>query len=199
MLLAVGAVAAFMVWRLLPETLRRRAPETVSIASILRSYRRFLGERAFVIHLGVATCCMAGLFSWISTCAFVLQDIYHLSALSFGLAFAAASGGYLTGNAIAVSTITLPASLRILIRVPVAGGWRREGHSSSRDHQSSRRPVHGTMIPHSAEPSRWSGWRNSSRMEAIPHLSSTRPMGNIKGKQAAIDEPIALEIFTGYV
>jgi hypothetical protein len=42
-------------------------------------------------------------------------------------------------------------------------------------------------------------WRNSSRMEAITRLSSTRPMGNIKGKQAAIDEPIALEIFTDYV
>jgi DHA1 family bicyclomycin/chloramphenicol resistance-like MFS transporter len=100
-LLAVGAIAAVMVWFLLPETLRRRAPERVSIASILRSYRRFLGERSFVIHLGVATCCMAGLFSWISTCAFVLQDIYGLSPLAFGVAFGVSSVGYLVGTVIA--------------------------------------------------------------------------------------------------
>ena len=77
-----------MVWFLLPETVRQRAPEPVSIASILRSYRRFIGDRGFVIHLGIATCCLCGLFAWISSAAFVLQDIYGLSPLTFGLSFA---------------------------------------------------------------------------------------------------------------
>ena len=41
------------------------------------------------------------LFAWISSAAFVLQDIYGLSALAFGLAFAVGSSGYMVGTAIA--------------------------------------------------------------------------------------------------
>src|SRR5882757_869434 len=75
-----GAAAWTMVWCLLPETLRHRAPEPVSLTSILRSYRRFLGEPIFIVHLGIATCCLCGLFAWISSAAFVLQDLYGYSA-----------------------------------------------------------------------------------------------------------------------
>src|SRR6185312_14694478 len=61
--------AWLMSWVLLPETVRQRAPEPVSLASILRSYRRFLGDFGFVIHLGIAMCCLVGLFAWISSAA----------------------------------------------------------------------------------------------------------------------------------
>jgi DHA1 family bicyclomycin/chloramphenicol resistance-like MFS transporter len=47
----------------------------------------------------------AGVFAWISGSSFVLQDIYGLSALSFGLAFAAASGGYLAGTTVATRIV----------------------------------------------------------------------------------------------
>jgi DHA1 family bicyclomycin/chloramphenicol resistance-like MFS transporter len=95
------AAALAMVWFLLPETLRTRAPEPVSIGSTLRSYRRFLADSGFVIHLGIATCCLCGLFAWISSAAFVLQDIYGLSALAFGVSFAVGSSGYMVGTSIA--------------------------------------------------------------------------------------------------
>jgi len=100
-LFCFGATAWVMVWFLLPETLRQRAPEPVSIGSTLRSYRRFLADAGFVIHLGIATCCLCGLFAWISSAAFVLQDIYGLSALVFGLSFAVGSSGYMVGTTIA--------------------------------------------------------------------------------------------------
>ena len=100
-LFCFGAAAWSMVWFLLPETLRQRAPEPVSIASTLRSFRRFLADSRFVIHLGIATCCLCGLFAWISSAAFVLQDIYGLSALAFGVSFAIGSSGYMIGTAIA--------------------------------------------------------------------------------------------------
>jgi DHA1 family bicyclomycin/chloramphenicol resistance-like MFS transporter len=100
-LLGIGAVGWIMVWFLLPETLRQRAPEPVSLLSMLRSYRRFLGHAGFVVHLGIVSCCMCGLFAWISSAAFVLQGIYGLSALVFGLAFAIGSSGYLIGTSIA--------------------------------------------------------------------------------------------------
>ena len=105
-LFCYGAMAAGMVWLLLPETLRQRAPEPVSPLSIVRSYRRFLGDRIFVIHLGIAICCMSGLFAWISTGAFILQDIYGLSALAFGFTFAVASAGYLLGTLISARFVT---------------------------------------------------------------------------------------------
>jgi DHA1 family bicyclomycin/chloramphenicol resistance-like MFS transporter len=101
LLLSFGATAWLMVWFLLPETLRQRAPEPVSIGSTLRSYRRFLADTGFVIHLGIATCCLCGLFAWISSGAFVLQDIYGLSPLAFGFAFAIGSSGYMAGTSIA--------------------------------------------------------------------------------------------------
>jgi MFS transporter, DHA1 family, multidrug resistance protein len=100
-LFCFGAAAWAMVWFLLPETVRQRAPEPVSISSTLRSYRRFLGDLGFVIHLGIATCCLCGLFAWISSAAFVLQDIYGLSPLVFGLSFAIGSSGYMVGTMIA--------------------------------------------------------------------------------------------------
>ena len=105
-LFCYGAMAAAMVWLLLPETLRQRAPEPVSPVSIVRSYRRFLSERIFVVHLGIAICCMSGLFAWISTGAFILQDTYGLSALAFGLTFAVASTGYLLGTLIGARFVT---------------------------------------------------------------------------------------------
>src|ERR1043165_2496101 len=44
LLFAFCAAAWVMVWFLLPETVRQRAPEPVSMTSTLRSYRRFLGD-----------------------------------------------------------------------------------------------------------------------------------------------------------
>jgi DHA1 family bicyclomycin/chloramphenicol resistance-like MFS transporter len=97
-LFGFGAAALMMVWLLLPETLRQRAPEPVSLRSTLQSYRRFLGNSGFVVHLVICACCLCGLFAWISAGAFVLQDIYGYSALSFGITFALAACGYLLGT-----------------------------------------------------------------------------------------------------
>jgi DHA1 family bicyclomycin/chloramphenicol resistance-like MFS transporter len=105
LLLALGALAGAIVWLKLPETLRRRAPEPVSLLSVFRTYLGILRSRSFVAHLAIATCAFLGLFSWISTAAFVLQDIYGLSALNFGFTFAAGSAGYLVGTAIAARVV----------------------------------------------------------------------------------------------
>jgi DHA1 family bicyclomycin/chloramphenicol resistance-like MFS transporter len=100
-LLLFSVTAWGMVWLLLPETLRQRAPEPYSLSSTLRAFRSFLSHRSYVVHLGIGMCCMAGLFAWISTAAFVLQDIYGLTALAFGGSFAVAASGYLIGTSIA--------------------------------------------------------------------------------------------------
>lgn len=92
-----GLVSAAVVWLLLPESLRVRAPEPVSFGSMLNSFGAFLRNRAFLAYLGMGTCALAGLFAWISGSSFVMQEIYGLSAFGFGVAFAVGSCGYLTG------------------------------------------------------------------------------------------------------
>jgi len=113
-LFGFGAVGFIMIWFLLPETLRQRAPEPVSLGSTLRSYRRFLGNPSFVAHLGIVACCLSGLFAWISASAFVVQDIYGYSAMAFGITFAVSSSGYLLGTSVAARFVTHWGSGRVM-------------------------------------------------------------------------------------
>jgi DHA1 family bicyclomycin/chloramphenicol resistance-like MFS transporter len=105
-LVAVGAVAATVVGCLLPETLKSRAPEPLSLLSTMRVYRTFMKHSAFLAHLGIVTCSFMGLFAWISGASFVLQDLYGLSALEFGVAFALGSAGYMLGTVLAAAIVT---------------------------------------------------------------------------------------------
>jgi MFS transporter, DHA1 family, multidrug resistance protein len=104
-LTAIGVSAALLVALLLPETLRSRAPEPVSLGSIFRSYRTFVRDRTFLAYSGLLICSFGGLFAWISASAFVLQNLYGLSAFDFGLAFAVGSVGYLVGTWIAAHIV----------------------------------------------------------------------------------------------
>jgi DHA1 family bicyclomycin/chloramphenicol resistance-like MFS transporter len=124
-LVLCGGAALGVVWLMFPETLRQRAPERVSPLSILRSYRIFLSRHSYLAHLGIATCCFLGLFAWISTAAFVLQDIYGLSPLAFGFTFAIGSAGYLIGTWIAARFVVhwgMDRTLGLGCLVMAAGG-----------------------------------------------------------------------------
>jgi DHA1 family bicyclomycin/chloramphenicol resistance-like MFS transporter len=113
-LLGFGGAGFAMIWFLLPETLRQRAPEPVSFASTLRAYRRFLENRSFVAHLGIVACCLSGLFAWISASAFIVQDIYGYSAMAFGITFAVSSSGYLLGTSFAARFVMRWGSGRVM-------------------------------------------------------------------------------------
>jgi DHA1 family bicyclomycin/chloramphenicol resistance-like MFS transporter len=103
--IAFGLVAAFFVWRKLPETLKIPTPGPFSLRAIFAGYAEIMRNRAVLAYVGMLAVSFAGVFAWISGSSFVLQDIYGLSALSFGLAFAAASGGYLAGTAVATRIV----------------------------------------------------------------------------------------------
>jgi len=104
--IAFGLIAAFFVWTRLPETLRSRAPGPFSLRAILAGYAEIMRNRAVLAYVGMLSVSFAGVFAWISGSSFVLQEIYGLSALAFGLAFAAASAGYLAGTAFATRIVT---------------------------------------------------------------------------------------------
>jgi DHA1 family bicyclomycin/chloramphenicol resistance-like MFS transporter len=102
----VGVLAALLVWRKLPETLRRRSPEPFSAAYIATTYRSLAGHGGFVAHLGIVALSYAGLFAWLSGSSFVLQDLYGLSPFGFGFAFAFCGVGFFIGATIAARLVT---------------------------------------------------------------------------------------------
>ena len=104
-LVAAGVVGVVIVWAALPETLKLRATEPLSITSILRSYRLVARNPAYLAYLGITAASYAGLFVWISAAAFVLQDLYRLSPADFGIAFALGSVGYMVGSALAARVV----------------------------------------------------------------------------------------------
>lgn len=100
-LVIAGVGGAIVIWLVLPETLRQKASEPVSPASMLRSYGIVVRHPAYLSYMALATGSYAGLFAWISGASFVLQNLYGLSPLDFGIAFALSAVGYLTGTNLA--------------------------------------------------------------------------------------------------
>src|SRR5215468_10901862 len=114
-LFALGSVGAAVVGCLLPETLKSRAPEPLSLRSTMRVYRTFMKNSAFLAHLGIVTCSFMGLFAWISGASFVLQDLYGLSAPEFGVAFALGSAGYMLGTVVAAVMLGLTSAVSLVL------------------------------------------------------------------------------------
>ncbi len=102
LLCAVVAVATYL-W--LPETLKTRAADRVSVASIWASYRVVFRNRAYRAYLAMCTATYSGLLAWLAGSAFLLQNVYRLSALEFGFVFAVGSAGYLIGSNISARIV----------------------------------------------------------------------------------------------
>jgi DHA1 family bicyclomycin/chloramphenicol resistance-like MFS transporter len=105
-LAAFGVVTGFLSWRFLPESLRTRVKEPISLISTMRVFGGFLQNRSFLAHLALGVCSFVGLFAWISSAGFVMQDVYRLSPLAFGVAFAVGACGYLVGTSLGSHLVT---------------------------------------------------------------------------------------------
>jgi len=102
---ALGLCAIVLVVRLLPETMKQPPKHPMSLLSIVTGYGIFLRHRTFRIYLAIVSASYGGLFAWISGSSFVLQDLYGLSPLLFGLIFAAATLGYGLGTLLAARLV----------------------------------------------------------------------------------------------
>jgi len=102
---ALGLCAIVLVIRLLPETMNRRAQEPMSLGSVVRGYGAFIRHPTYGIYLAIVAAAYGGLFAWISGSSFVLQDLYGLSPLLFGLVFASATLGYGAGTLTATQLV----------------------------------------------------------------------------------------------
>jgi DHA1 family bicyclomycin/chloramphenicol resistance-like MFS transporter len=122
---AFAVVALVVAGRLLPETLRQRACQPISLSSVVGGYGAVLRHRGFLVYLGILTISYAGLFAWISGASVVLQGIYGLSAVAFGFTFALGAAGYMLGASVATRLVVrlgLDRTMGLGVMVLAAGG-----------------------------------------------------------------------------
>jgi MFS transporter, DHA1 family, multidrug resistance protein len=98
---AGGILAVTLAALLLPETRRRDSVAPHRIADVVTSFAIVARHRGFLLNIALASLSFAGLFAWISASPFVLQNLYGLSPLAYGVAFATAACGFITGTSIA--------------------------------------------------------------------------------------------------
>jgi MFS transporter, DHA1 family, multidrug resistance protein len=105
LLVIVAVLVGSATARLLPETLHKPTPGPFSFSGMGRLYRSVLEHRSFLAHLGIMTTMFVGLYAWVSGASIVIQGVYGLSPLAFGLTYAVGSLGYMLGTNIAARIV----------------------------------------------------------------------------------------------
>ncbi len=120
-----AAALALAVILFLPETLRQKRPEPISLLGIFRGFGVLLRHGGFRLYASLCAFTYAGLFSFISGSSFVLQGVYGLSTFAFGLSFGASVLGYIAGTIVAqrvVGRLGLDGTIRLGVLCLAGGG-----------------------------------------------------------------------------
>ncbi|HEV2552922.1 MAG TPA: multidrug effflux MFS transporter [Bosea sp. (in: a-proteobacteria)] len=99
--LAFAAVLAAVVGFLLPETIRTRSREPLSLLTIIRGFGTLLQNRAYRVYVGLTSLAYGGLFAFISGSSFVLIGIHGLTPTQYGLSFGFGVLGFILGTILA--------------------------------------------------------------------------------------------------
>jgi DHA1 family bicyclomycin/chloramphenicol resistance-like MFS transporter len=99
--LAFAAVLAAVVGFLLPETIRTRSREPLSLLAIIRGFGTLLQNRAYRVYVGLTSLAYGGLFAFISGSSFVLIGIHGLTPTQYGLSFGFGVLGFILGTILA--------------------------------------------------------------------------------------------------
>jgi DHA1 family bicyclomycin/chloramphenicol resistance-like MFS transporter len=99
---AAGAIATVLAWLLLPETRHQDGTAPHRFGEVLASFGTVARHRGFLLNIAMASLTFAGLFAWISGSPFVLQNLYGLSPLAYGVVFATSACGFIVGTSFAV-------------------------------------------------------------------------------------------------
>lgn len=97
----LGLALCLIVFLALPETNKNRAAQPISPVSIVRGYASLLHHRGYCTYVALSALTYGGLFAFISGSSFVLQKVYGLSAIPYGLAFGGVVLGFIGGTLIA--------------------------------------------------------------------------------------------------
>jgi DHA1 family bicyclomycin/chloramphenicol resistance-like MFS transporter len=97
----------------------------VTVRTMLKVYRSLLKRRDFLLYAGLVAACYSGLFAWLSSASFILQDIYGLTPLAFAFYFLPSAVGFFIGTSIAsriVSRIGIVRTIGFGALALLAGG-----------------------------------------------------------------------------
>jgi MFS transporter, DHA1 family, multidrug resistance protein len=92
-----GTILLFMAWWRVPETLSPENRLSGTVLSTLGTMVSVARDRVFIGYVLACGLGMGGTFAYISGSSFVLQNVYGLSALTYGLVFAFNAFGMIIG------------------------------------------------------------------------------------------------------
>jgi MFS transporter, DHA1 family, multidrug resistance protein len=116
---ACGIFGGIVISQKLPETMKTPSLAPISLGGILKGFAALTDNKGFLAYLALMALAYGGLFAYISGSSFVLQGIYHLSEVAFGLAFAVGVAGYI-GGTLAAQRLVPRAGIDTTIAVGVA-------------------------------------------------------------------------------
>lgn len=123
--LVFGTALALWISIALPETLRKKLDEPMSVVAIFKGFGILLQNRAYRAYVGLVSLAYGGLFAFISGSSFVLMNIYGLTPVQFGLSFALGVLGFISGTIIAqrfVKKLGLDGVIRLGVMCLAGGG-----------------------------------------------------------------------------
>ena len=92
--LSLGLVVYFRM----PETIRQRSPDPVSIPGYIRSFGKLVVVPSYLVYVGLVSLAYAGLFCFISGSSFLLQGDYGQSPIAFAASFCTVVIGFIAGT-----------------------------------------------------------------------------------------------------
>ncbi len=101
-----GLILALLAVFLVPETNRFRDAAHLAPRAILRSYAVVIKNRAYRAYVALLALSYAGLFAFISASSFVMQGVYGLDEIMFGIAFAICSVFFVLGTLIGTRIVS---------------------------------------------------------------------------------------------
>ncbi|MBU3731789.1 MAG: multidrug effflux MFS transporter [Beijerinckiaceae bacterium] len=121
----LGLVLCLIVFFALPETNANKSKQPISVVSIVSGYAALLHHRGYRTYVALSALTYGGLFAFISGSSFVLQKVYGLGAIPYGLAFGGVVLGYIAGTLIAqriVGKRGLEGTIKVGVICLAAGG-----------------------------------------------------------------------------
>ena len=96
MLAMIGPIA-FMAFIYLPETLRHAQPGPISVSAIAHSYGVVARNPLWRVYASIMAMSHTGLFTFVGASPFVLQSIFGLTSVQFGIGFSVCSIAFVSG------------------------------------------------------------------------------------------------------
>lgn len=113
--LIFGLLAGLLVRFGLPETIKTRVTDPLTPGRILSGFAGIWASPVYRPHAALVCLTYGGLFAFISGSSFVLQSIYGLSVILYGIAFGLCAAAYVVGTLI---------GQRVVRRIGIAGAIR---------------------------------------------------------------------------